>query len=202
MNAGQARARRNRVAGVKVFPTTKIGWINFLVFPVKAYMLITLPLFILLSNSMWGGILLATYGLCAFPLLLGLIIQFFVCTRTDTTQTLCFFLPSVLIVSMFVSNEIRHKRFLEREKWKTQTYEMSFDEVVRRLTNMEQQSGGKWHWDQKQEDRPSNNILHNSMFVIREHQSGADAQLDADIVFEVSVWATETNRTKGDRANR
>jgi hypothetical protein len=181
---------------MKVFPATKIGWVNFMVFPFKAYMVITFPFFMVLRETNLGGLLFVTYGLCALPLLLGLIIQLIVCKREDVAQTLFFFIPAVLIVLWFTVSEFQRWRFVEREKWKTQTYEMDFDEVVRRLTNMELQSGGKWHWDQKQEDKPSNNILHNSMFVIREHQSGADAQLDADIVFEVSVWATETNRTK------
>jgi hypothetical protein len=60
---------------------------------------------------------------------------------------------------------------------------------------MEQQSGGKWHWDQKQENKPPSHILRDYSFAIREHQSGADSQLDSDVVFEVTVIATETNRT-------
>jgi hypothetical protein len=183
-----------------------------MVFPFKAYMVIALPFCILFnvlfpkpftgtdSGGHWFFAITITYGLCALPLLLGLIIQFFVCTREDTTKTLVFFVPSILVFLWIglntVFSEIRYKHLKETEKWKTQTYEMNFDEVVRRLTNMEQQSGGKWHWTQKQEDRPSKNILHNTLFVIDEHQSSADAQLDADISFQVSVWATETNRTK------
>jgi len=95
-------------------------------------------------------------------------------------------------------NQITHRRLLEREKWKTQTYEMSFDDIVKRLADMEQQSGGKWHWEQKQEYGPNNNILRSYSFVMREHQAGSDSQSEADVVFQVMVsqWANETNRTR------
>ncbi len=173
-----------------------------MVFPFKAYMVIALPFCILFnalfpqpftgtdSGGPWFSAIIITYGLCAVPLLLGLVVQFFICKREDAYQTLFFLVPSSLIVLSFYFKEAQHKRSEKSEKWKTQTFEMKFDEVVRRLTNMEQQSGEKWHWTQKQEDKPSNNILHSRLFVISEHQS------DADIVFEVSVWATETNNTK------
>jgi len=179
-----------------------------MVFPFKAYMVIALPFCVLFnalfpqpftgtdSGGHWFSAIIISYGLCAAPLLLGLIFQFFIYKKEDVFQTLFFLVPSALIVLSFLFKQVQHERVEESEKWKIQTYEMSFDEVVRKVENMEQSSDGKWHWTQKQEDKPSNNILHSRLFVIDEHQSGADAQLDADISFQVSVWATETNKTK------
>jgi hypothetical protein len=141
------------------------------------------------SGGHWSAVVMITYGLCAVPLLLGLLVQLFVCRREDINQTLFFLVPSVLIVLSFIFNEVQHNRFVESERWKTQTYEMDFDEVVGRVANMEQQSGGKWHWNQKQEDKPSPHINRQFHFAMNEHQT------DADLVFLVYLATTETNKT-------
>jgi hypothetical protein len=174
---------------MQVFPSTKRARVNLLVFPFKAYIVVTLPIVVAFQGSTSAALFLAGYGLCAVPLLLGLIVQFFASTRASAANTLIFLIPSAVIFSMFWLKQIEDRHLVEREKWKTQTCEMGFDEVVNRFKEMEQRSGGKWRWDQKQEDKPSPGIQRAYHFAMNEHKS------DGDLVFQVFVAAFQTNRT-------
>jgi len=73
---------------MQVFPSTEGAWVNLLVFPFKAYIVITLPIVAMFQGSTMSAVLLATYGLCAIPLLIGLFVQFFASTRASTINTL------------------------------------------------------------------------------------------------------------------
>jgi hypothetical protein len=179
---------------MRILPRTKDEWVGLILFPFKAYVVLAIPFYILFNaffprpftGTGAGGEtlmrIIGYYVLCAPPLLVGSVIQFFVCKRTHATRTLFFLIPPVLIILWIVLPLVTRG---QRDKNEVLSFTVSYDEVVKRLDEMQQQGGEKWKCENKQEAVPGRNYS----FVILERQS------DANLRFYVTVKNTGTNTT-------
>jgi len=106
------------VISMKTFPETRDGWIALPLFPFKAYVVLAFPFVyiclklraafhpIALQSSEVGGVIILGYVYSITVLLVGALIQALVCRSGRATNTICFILYGIGLISLSIMRHL------------------------------------------------------------------------------------------------